>query len=210
MMIPKFIDHRIAPTVFDFVGAVLFEYMMAGNGLFVRASRSEFDASLMVCSQKIKGLPEIRTGIFWHKPKPGSDIWGQILADARFRNDFEEFREDVYAVYWDEPASDWRWRNISRERHGASTIADDASEEYSRACIELHTHPAGAVHFSSADDRDESGKFRIFGILIDIHSLSPRIRFRCGIYDHFFQIQADWVGVMPSGVIDLNSSIQTI
>jgi len=46
----------------------------------------------------------------------------------------------------------------------AATIAEDSLSEYGQACLELHTHTPGAVHFSSADDLDESGKFRIFGI----------------------------------------------
>ena len=61
----------------------------------------------------------------------------------------------------------------------------------------------GALHFSRADDRDESGKFRIFAILIDVHD-KPKIRFRCGVYDHLIPIPAAWVGAMPDGIIDLS------
>ena len=75
--------------------------------------------------------------------------------------------------------------------------------QYAECCIELHTHPPGALHFSRADDRDELGKFRIFAILIDVHD-KPKIRFRCGVYDHLIPIPAVWVGEMPEGIIDLN------
>ena len=94
--------------------------------------------------------------------------------------------EDVFVVCWAE--NKWLWKKISRERSLASTIADDTQAEYENACIELHTHPNGAIHFSRADDADESGKFRIFAILTDIQSKNPSIRFRCGVYDYFFQI----------------------
>ena len=76
--------------------------------------------------------------------------------------------------------------------------------EYGEACIELHTHPTGVIHFSSADDRDESGKFRIFGILVDVHTPNPKIRFRCGVYDYFAQLQATEISELPSELIDLN------
>ncbi|MBK7497435.1 MAG: hypothetical protein IPI28_19310 [Candidatus Omnitrophica bacterium] len=85
----------------------------------------------------------------------------------------------------------------------AATIADDQLPEYADACIELHTHPPGALNFSGADDIDEPGKSRIFGILVDVHD-KPKIRFQCGIYDQFVQIPASWISVLPKGIVDLN------
>ncbi len=203
---PKFVEHKIASAVdSEEISASLYEYLLAGNGLFLRAKRSEFAACLPICERTIRDLPNAQAGIFWRKPKISRFLWQQILSDARFKSDFEEFKEDVYVVFWDEKTAEWRWSAISRERQWASTIADDTREEYGKACLELHTHPPGALHFSRADDRDETDKFRIFGILIDIHSEMPKIRFRCGIYDFFSQIPADWVGEMPGEIIDLNS-----
>ncbi len=97
----------------------------------------------------------------------------------------------------------WQWRASGRESNWASTIADDTLPEYAECCIELHTHPPGALNFSRTDDADELGKFRIFAILIDVHD-KPKIRFRCGVYDHLIPIPAVWVGEMPEGIIDLN------
>ena len=206
----KFVGHKISSADAEEVTAVMFEYLMAGNGLFVRAKRREFSVCLSLCRQVVKGLPEAKSGIVWHKTRIPSRIWQEILADARFRNDFSDFKEDVFVVFWHEKSGEWRWKRISRERQRASTIADDSVEEYGEACIELHTHPDGAIHFSRADDEDESGKFRIFGILTDIHSSLPKIRFRCGVYDHFIQIPADFVSEMPPEFVDLNKIDQTI
>ncbi|MCB1025207.1 MAG: hypothetical protein KDB79_12500 [Acidobacteria bacterium] len=183
---------------------------MAGNGLFVRAKRREFSVCLSLCRKIVKGLPEVESRIVWHKPRISSSIWQEILADACFRNDFTDFKEDVFVVVWHEEIGEWHWKRISRERQRASTIADDTLEEYTNACIELHTHPEGAIHFSRADNNDEKGKFRIFGILTDIHSNLPKIRFRCGVYDHFIEIPTDFVSEMPPEFVDLNKIEQTI
>lgn len=204
--LPKFIEHKIARAKNEAITAALYEYLTAGNGLFLRAKRNEFAACLPLCSKQIRGLPDVQAGIFWDKPEPPVSVWREILADARLESDSNDFKEDVYAVYWHEQGEEWHWKAIGRERRHASTIADDAREEYAKACLELHTHPPGAFHFSRADDRDESDKFRIFGILIDVHSAQPKIRFRCGIYDFFAQIPAAWVGEMPGEIIDLNQS----
>lgn len=203
-LLPKFVEHKIAGNANEPITAALYEYVTAGNGLLLRAERTEFAASLPLLERPIRGLPNVETGICWKKPRISIEIWRAILADARTRSEAGEFKEDVYVVFWDARREAWRWKWISRERRFAATIADDAQAEYGKASLELHTHPPGAIHFSRADDRDESDKFRIFGILIDVHSDKPKIRFRCGIYDFFKQMPAEWVGEMPGEFIDLN------
>lgn len=204
--LPKFIEHKIASSYPQAVTAVMYEYLMAAGGVFIRAKRREFTACLPLCEKKINGLPEVQSGIVWHKPKINQSLWQHILEHARANSgEASNFREDVYVVYWNENTGDWVWKPLSRTREFASTLAEDRLAEYGEACIELHTHPPEATHFSTADDRDERGKFRIFGILIDIHSETPKIRFRCGIYDFFAPIPATYVSEMPTELIDLNA-----
>lgn len=206
----KFVGHKIAASEKEKSSAVMYEYLMAGNGLFISASRQEFSVCLPLFRGKIKGLPNAQTGVFWNKPKIPGSIWQEILTNARYARDFTEFKEDVFVIYWGQENCEWCWKKISRERRWASTIADDSLPEYADACIELHTHPDGAIHFSSADDADEIGKFRIFAILTNTYKQNPSIRFRCGVYEHFFQIKANQVAEMPDGVIDLNKTDEAI
>lgn len=202
--LPKFVEHKIARDKNEPITAALYEYVTAGNGFLLRAERSEFAVSLALLERAIRGLPNVETGIFWKKPRISAETWREILTDAQGRSEAGEFKEDVYVVFWDEHKETWRWKWMSRERRFAATIADDAQAEYGKACLELHTHPPGAIRFSRADDRDESDKFRIFGILIDVHAANPKIRFRCGVYDFFKQIPAAEIGEMPAEFVDLN------
>ncbi len=199
----EFIGHRIANEKWEPVRAVLYEYMLAGNGVILRAQRDEFSVSVPLGYREIKGLPESFVGIKWHRPRIPATVWDEILVHARISSDASEFKEEVYLIYWDMSLESWQWRSASLRRTWASTIADDSLPEYARACIELHTHPPGALNFSRADDADESGKFRIFGILIGVHD-KPMIRFRCGVYDHLIQIPFSWIGRLPQGIVDLN------
>lgn len=209
--VPKFVEHKVASAETEAITAVMFEYLMAGNGLFIRSKRREFSVCLPVCREPIKGLPSVQSGIVWHKPRIAGNLWQQILENARDGcGDSIQFREDVFVIFWHEATSQWCWKNIGKEREWARTIADDSQAEYGEACIELHTHPEGMIHFSNADDQDESGKFRIFGILLDVHTNSPKIRFRCGVYDHFAQIPAHYISEMPQNFLDLNKFEQSI
>ena len=206
----KFVEHLIASVEVPPVRAIKFDYLLAGNGLFVRAKRKEFSVCLPLNRISIKGLPDVQSGIIWHHPRIPSRIWQEILTNAREGSDSAKFKEDVYVVCWSEKHAEWQWKSIGMKRHYASTIADDALEEYGEACLEIHTHPPNAIHFSQMDDHDEQGKFRLFGILIDVHELRPKVRFRCGIYEYFVQIPALDVGEMPAELFDLNSVEQAI
>ncbi|MGB7070626.1 MAG: Mov34/MPN/PAD-1 family protein [Pyrinomonadaceae bacterium] len=198
-----FIGHRIARERFDPVEAILYEYVLAGNGVVLKAHRSEFTVSVPLVYREIKGLPEVFVGIKWHKPRIPGRIWDEICLHATTHNSNDDFKEELYLIYWDQESEFWQWCTSGRDRTWASTIADDRRPEYSEACIEVHTHPHGAYQFSKADDRDESGKFRIFGIIVDVHD-KPKVRFRCGIYDHLIPIPFSWIGHLPSSVVDLN------
>lgn len=200
---PTLVGHKIAAGENDPINAALFEYLLAGNGLFVRAKRREFTVSLPLTVQRISGLPNSAVGIEWRKPPIPASLWVEILSHAQQGNTSSNFKEEIYLIYWDTVLCSWQWRASGREHTWASTVADDSLPEYADCCIELHTHPPGALHFSRADERDESGKFRIFAILIDVHD-KPKIRFRCGVYDHLIPIPAAWVGAMPDGIIDLS------
>ncbi|MBA2377968.1 MAG: hypothetical protein H0V76_00150 [Blastocatellia bacterium] len=199
----EFIGHKIAKERWEPINAILYEHVLAGNGVMLRAQRDEFSVSMPLSCREIKGLPEVFVGIKWHRPKVPTRIWEEIVMHARTSHSFSSFKEELYLVYWDKSLEFWQWRPASRDRTWTSTIADDSLPEYAEACIELHTHPPEALNFSKADDRDESGKFRLFGIFIDVHD-NPKIRFRCGIYDHLIQIPFSWIGRLPKGIVDLN------
>lgn len=200
---PKLVGHRIAQGEHDPIEAALYEYLLSGNGLFVRAKRREFSVSLPLSLQRIWGLPNTPIGVLWKRPRISESLWRGILQHARNKDTSAEFKEEVYLIYWDDVQSGWDWKAAGLNSSSVTTIADDTLPEYAECCIELHTHPPGALNFSSADDSDELGKFRIFAILIDVHD-KPKIRFRCGVYDQLIPIPAIWVGEMPEGVIDLN------
>jgi PRTRC genetic system protein A len=186
----NFVEHKIASVEAESITAIKFEYLLAGNGLFIRAKRREFSVCLALWRGVVKNLPIAASGIVWHKPQIPAAVWQEILDTARRASFPDDFKEDVFIVFWSESDGEWKWFKVSRERSWARTIADDTLKEYGDACIELHTHPLGAVHFSRADDADETGKFRLFGILTDVHTTMPKIRFRCGVYEYFVQIPA--------------------
>ena len=127
----EFIGHRIAKERFEPVEAILYEYLLAGNGVILRAQREEFTVSVPLVFREIKGLSTALVGIRWHKPKVPGRVWDEICRHARISNSKENFREELYLIYWDSERYSWQWSTSSRDRTYASTIADDRRPEYS-------------------------------------------------------------------------------
>ncbi len=192
MNIPELVERKFLFAPDQPITAPLYEIVIAQNGVFKRARRLEMTVSarvsafavkipeLAVCTPKIELLEKITTTIF-----------AEILSHARSTTDAGDFTENLYAVCWNARNRSYFWKEISGKRSFGSTIARDDDPAYQTAVLEIHTHPPGCLNFSSQDDRDESGKFRLFGILIDIHAAKPSIRLRVGIYDSFWEIPVE-------------------
>lgn len=194
MNIPELVERKFLFALDQPITAPLFEIVIAQNGVFKRAKRCEMTASIELSSFAVK-IPELAVGTAFVEliEKIPASIFAEILAHARNSTDAKDFTENLYAVCRDSESYGYFWSEVSRNRSFGSTIARDDDPAYQTAVLEIHTHPSGCLDFSSQDDRDESGKFRLFGILIDIHSAKPMIRLRVGVYDSFWEIPVDAV-----------------
>lgn len=198
MNIPELVTRKFLFAPDQPITAPLYEIVIAQNGVFKRAKRTEMTASvevsafaaripeLAVCTAQVELLEEIPAQIF-----------EQILADARRVTDAANFAENLYAVCRNAETGGYFWKEISGERSFGSTIARDDDPAYQQAVLEIHTHPPGCQNFSSQDTLDESGKFRLFGILVNIHTAKPAIRLRVGVYDSFREIPVETVAGAP-------------
>lgn len=202
LSLPQFVGHKIFRGEHEPLTATMYEYLLAGNGLLVCGERREFAVCLPLAREIVAGLAVADNFIDWKVPQIEWSLWRQILNHARTTTNPDDFKENLYVVFWEN--SRWNWSDLSRERRFGATLADDERSEYGKACIELHTHPPNALHFSRADDADETGKFRLFALLADIHK-QPKIRFRCGIYNHFCPVPTHLVGAMPPEIVDLQA-----
>lgn len=198
MKIPNLVERKFLRSKDQPITAPLYEIVIATNGVFKRAKRREMTASIELSPFKVK-IPELAEGVARVELKAGipSRIFAEILMHARNSTEAKRFTENLYAVFWNEKMHDYFWEEISQSRNFGSTIAKDDSSAYRNAILEIHTHPPNCRNFSGQDTLDESGKFRLFGILIDIHTEKPLIRLRVGIYDSFWEIPVEMISDSP-------------
>jgi hypothetical protein len=198
MNIPQLVERKFLFASDQPITAPLFEIVIARNGVFKRARRLEMKAAVELSAFAVE-IPELANGEAHIEliARIPACIFAEVLAHARSSTDALDFTENLYAVCRVNETGRYFWKEVSRSRRFGSTIARDDDPAYQNALLEIHTHPPGCLNFSSQDDSDESGKFRLFGILVDIHSENPAIRLRVGIYDSFWEIPAEMITDAP-------------
>ncbi|MEW5721222.1 MAG: hypothetical protein AB1817_21530, partial [Chloroflexota bacterium] len=184
------------------IQAALYEYILAGNGIFIRGTRREFQAQFCIVPCEIRGLADFESLLRLNAPRVSREIVTEMLRRARAARDADGRPcEIVFHLELDE-ARVWHCLVPSQAQGPArAKPADDSpSSSYARACIEVHSHVDMHARFSSLDNQDEVG-FRVYAILGCI-STRAVMRVRVGMYGYRCDIPADWVFDLPPEVGD--------
>jgi hypothetical protein len=162
-------------------GAPAYEYLLAGNGLFLRAESEHIAALCHIQKFEVRGLPALAQEI---RPKHGR-IKGELLWQIRKDMATYHNREMMYYV----TLAGGRVR-VHRPRQvgtGASVHYEDAID-YGRAILDLHSHASMKAFFSATDDADEQG-FRWYGVIGRVYD-RPEIALRLGVYGYHLRVPA--------------------
>jgi hypothetical protein len=191
-------------------GAIKCEYIMTASGLMVRSKRDGLEVCIPVAvtAAPLPGLAEVAAyAQFEHEPVPEAFL-AEMIERARRAcrgSRAAEFLESLFHLTYEPSAGGWVLHEPDQlRRHGAVRPSDDGPDSsYASALVEIHVHPDTDPDFSDQDDYEESGKFRVFGIIYNLWGDRPRLRIRLGVHDHFCQIPAAWLFELPEHVTDV-------
>jgi PRTRC genetic system protein A len=194
-----FIKHLMATDPLPPPQHALYEYVFAGNGIFIRAQRQELTTCIPLLDTTIHGLPEVTPSLSLACPRIPETIMSDILAHSLTAwADPTGPKEALFHCGYD---TNWSLSIPEQIRTYASVrCTDPFPPSYAKCLVEIHSHHEMPPLFSSTDDQDETG-FRIFGVLGHF-SREPQILFRIGIYGHFFRIPAESIAELPQGIRD--------
>ena len=168
------VNHRDGPRGTPGAG---YDYLMAGNGVFVQAESGLLQARILLAEADVRGLAPaearlelangpipmkiLRAGVTWFRENP--DI------------------ERYFAIGWEGQ----RYRAHVPQQDGRQTGM--TYEPLEGMVAEFHSHGRMRAFFSGADDQDEQG-FRIYGVLGNLDQPTAQIAVRIGIYGHFQEL----------------------
>ena len=151
---------------------VAYDYVLAGNGLFMQASNHLIQARFPLAKTTVKGLPHLNSELTLKRgPIPAA-----VLAQA-----LDHMHQDTSHELYCAVVHDGEQYKTAIPQQSA-TRASVNYEPVSGAVMDLHSHPASSASFSITDDEDETG-FRLYAVIGPLHThAEPAISVRIGIY----------------------------
>ena len=160
--------------------ALAYQYILAGNGLFIRAETHFFEAILTIASCTVRGLASLRRHFRLKVPRIPARLLDTILTDARrARRPDGGLNEVLYQFY--HHGQTVQVRKPPQQTTATSVLAmgmDDAA-----VICDLHSHGNMRAFFSQTDDADEQSA-RLFAVIGKLDT-EPEIRLRVGVYGYW-------------------------
>ncbi len=151
-----------------------YNYVMAGNGLFIQAENERLRAQPRIAPAAIRGLARMASEVtLLHGRIPAP-----LFAESLRLMGLSMSRELYLAVVWENGA--YSLRTPDQEASGAHVTYQNLPNKV----LDLHSHPTMFGRFSAVDDRDEVG-FQLYGVIGHLDWLIPEYSFRVGVYGHF-------------------------
>lgn len=166
-----------------------YDYVLAGDGLYLVARNRSLDVRVPVAAVPVRGLPPIYPSVTLRTGRLPEEIWQQIVAVARAWS--RHGLEVLCAVGYDD-ASGYRL-TLPRQVAGAESVSYRPA---GGAVLEIHSHCRYPAQFSTTDDADEQG-LCLYGVLGRLDGARPEVALRVGAYGHFLPVP--WEAVFAGG-----------
>ncbi|MFZ1397967.1 MAG: Mov34/MPN/PAD-1 family protein [Candidatus Promineifilaceae bacterium] len=180
--------------------AYFYQYVIAQNGVFVRAENEFVSACLPVTRLKeatapIRGLQPLEGWVRLKIPQIPLNLLETAIADAQISAENGRLDEALSYVVWrngrvgELTSSRYRLIKPADQRATPHSVLSDMVETPETVVMDIHSHGAAYPYFSPTDDRDET-RLRFYGVIGNLRG-TPQWRFRLGIYGHWAEINRE-------------------
>lgn len=140
-MTPPLVDYLIARRGLPPRSGLAYDYVVAGDGLFVAADNEHLDARVPVATCPVRGLPEIHAACALRHGRLPVTIWNDVVGTARTWA--IAGHEVLLAVVWEPP---WGYRTIRPPQIvGAERVIYQPT---AATVLEIHSHHSLPAFFS--------------------------------------------------------------
>lgn len=165
---------KLKQPINSFVG---YEYIVANNGVFIRAENQFFKVCFQISDCNIRNLFECEEYFVMKKGKIPFETSKTVVESIE--NDTEKGKERFLQVLYE----NGEYSVFSPEQKGGATSVSYKSG-MNNVILEVHTHPEMSAFFSDIDDRDEKG-FRLYGVFSVIDGKIADFVVRLSVYGYY-------------------------
>jgi len=159
---------------------VFYNYILAANGLFVRARNDHLAATVCIASQGVRGLAPLEEQVELLHGKIPMYFLNLALSVLCIKPDIEQYL-----------AVTWRGNYSLSIPTQSQTAVSVTYETLPDTVLDIHSHVGGVpAHFSGIDDRDEQG-FCLFAVVGGLRDLCPTVELRLGVYGYFMPLKKE-------------------
>lgn len=179
--------------------ALAYQYIVAGNGVFIRAGTRSFNVLMSIATCPVRGLRPLQSHFWLKVPRIPERLLATVLADARrARRPDNGLNEVLYQFH-----HLGRVVQVKKPAQQATAVSVTAAggDDPTVLC-DLHSHGNMRAFWSVTDDADEQSA-RIFAVIGKLDT-EPEIRVRVGVYGYWRPLPITAVFTGTGGFIDLH------
>ncbi|MDO9333784.1 MAG: hypothetical protein Q7T57_04605, partial [Dehalococcoidales bacterium] len=157
---------------------VFYNYVLAANGLFLKAKNAHLAATVCIAPQLVRGLAPMEENIQLLHGKIPTELLSLALSVLCIKPDIEQY----LAIIWNEGYT----IKIPTQ---TGTPGSVNYETLDNKVLDIHSHTGSMpAEFSMVDNHDEQG-FGIYAVVGDLRSLFPTVELRLGVYAYFMPLE---------------------
>lgn len=190
---------------FPALGGLMYQFIVAGNGTFIRAEDSRLEACAPVAFARVYGLVDLEPYAKLKVPRIPSDYLWSIFESARRHLPNEAMYQFIYDPRATTPGRPWRCRMPEATASRGSVEFADGGD----AAVDLHSHGTLAAFFSTTDDGDEQG-LRFYVVIGKVDTAAPEIAVRVGVYGHHMTVPVTTLFTGPGPFVEVDPEVEIV
>lgn len=184
--------------------AIGYQYLMAGNGLFIRTETRFFTATVPVKRAIVRGLPLLKGRFGLRVPKLPESLLTAVFTDARrARRPDGGLNEVLYQFHHD--GQTVQLKKPPQQATAISVTSSTSNSTGENILCDLHSHGNMGAFWSETDDMDERNG-RLYAVVGKVDSEKPEMRLRVGIYGYWMSLPVTALFADNPQSIDLHQS----
>ena len=159
---------------------VFYDYILAEDGLFLRAKNAHLAATVCIASAEVRGLAPLEEDIQLLHGKIPMYFLNLALSVLCIKPDIEQYL-----------ALTWQGNYSLSVPSQSQTAASVTYETLPDTVLDIHSHVDSVpAHFSGIDDRDEQG-FCLYAVAGGLRNLFPTVELRLGVFGYFMPLKKE-------------------
>lgn len=179
------IDYLIAHSGTPNASGQAYDYVLAGDGVYIQAENDDLAARIPITSCPVRGLSPLYPICHLKRGRIPFALWQHIVAVAQA---WVAHEKEVLLTVRHDPRLGYHLV-VPRQVTGPTEIAYLPAP---KVILEIHSHHVYPARFSEVDDADE-GRLALYGVVGRLDSDRPEVALRVGIYGYFTQVR--WTDV---------------